>query len=58
VFLTETRVVADANSGGTLNSPVFQADRQWWMAVAVRAMNVGLILSINDLSFIPICRMP
>jgi hypothetical protein len=36
----------------------FQADTQWWMAVAVRAMNVWLILSINDLSFIPIWRMP
>jgi hypothetical protein len=35
-----------------------KADRQWWMAVAVRAMNVRLIISINDLSFIPICRMP
>jgi hypothetical protein len=37
---------------------VFQGDRQWWMAVAVRSMNVGLILSINDQSCIPICRMP
>jgi len=46
------------NSGGTLNSPVVQANRQCWMAIKVRAMNVRLILSINDLSFIPICCMP
>jgi len=46
------------NADGTLNSAVFQADRQRWMAVAVRAMNVRLILSLNDLSFIPIGRMP
>jgi len=46
------------NSGGTLNWPAIQADRQWWMGVALRAMNFGLISSINDLSFIPICRMP
>ena len=46
------------NSGRTLNSPVAQAERQWWTAVSVKAMNVGLILLINDLSFIPIWRMP
>ena len=46
------------NSGGMVNSPVLQANKQRWMAVAVRAMTVGLILSINDLSFIPICCMP
>jgi len=46
------------NSGGTLNSHVFQDDSQWWMAVVVTAMNAGLVLSINDLSFIPICREP
>jgi hypothetical protein len=31
------------HSAGTLNLPVFQANTQWWMAVAVSAMNVGLI---------------
>jgi len=46
------------NSGRTLNSLVVQADRQWWMAIVVRVMNVGLIISINDPSFIPICCMP
>jgi len=38
------------NLGGTLNWAVVKAGRQWWMAVVVRAMNVGLIESINDLS--------
>jgi len=46
------------NSGRTLNSAVCQADRQWWKAVMVRAMNIRLIFSINDLSVIPICHMP
>ena len=46
------------NSGHTLNWSVEQADGQWWMVVAVRPMNVSLILSINDLPFIPICHMP
>jgi hypothetical protein len=45
------------NSRGTLKSPVFQAYGQLWMAVMVRAMNIKLTLSINDLSFIPMCRM-
>jgi len=45
------------NSGRTLNRPVIQANRQWWMSVMVREMNVGLILSIDDLWFIPICSM-
>jgi len=36
----------------------FHADRQWSMAIAMRAINVGLILSINDLSFTPIHRVP
>jgi len=31
------------NSGGILNWPGFLAERKWWMAVAVRAMNIGLI---------------
>jgi len=42
----------------TVNWPGFQADRQWWMAIAVRAITVGFILSIHDLSFIPICCTP
>jgi len=46
------------HSGGTPNSAVFQANRRWWMVVEVRAMNVGVISSIKDLSFIPMCRMP
>jgi hypothetical protein len=45
-------------SSAILNSAVFQADRQWWKAVALRAKNVRLIWSINDESYIPICHMP
>jgi len=45
------------NSGGTLKSPVFQADGQWWIALAVRAINVELILSIHDQSLIPMCHV-
>jgi len=47
-----------ANSDGTIYLPVFQADRKWWMVVAVRAMNVRFISSINYQSLIPICPMP
>ena len=46
------------NSGGSVSIPVSQADRQWWMAIAVRAMHPGLIVSINDVSLIPNCCMP
>jgi len=44
-------------SVGTLKSAVSQANTQSWMAIVVRAMNVVLIVSINDLSFIAICHM-
>ena len=46
------------NSGGTRNLHVFPADRQCWLAVAVMPISVGMTLSINDMSFIPMCRMP
>jgi len=46
------------NSGGIIYCPSFEAHRQWRMEITLWAMNVGLISSIKDLSFIPICRMP
>ena len=46
------------NSVWTLNWPQVQGDWQWRMAVAVRVMNVRLMFSINDVSFVPICCMP
>jgi hypothetical protein len=48
----------EPNSGGTLTTHVFLADRQWVMAIAVRAMTDGVIFSMNDLSLIRIGRMP
>jgi len=42
------------NTGGTLTMPDVQAETPWWMAGAVRAMNVRLILSVNDLTCMPI----
>jgi len=47
-----------SNSGGALNLPVFQANSQWWMAIMVRAMNVGLVESINNVSCRQICCTP
>ena len=45
------------NSVGIINWAVFREDRQWWMAVAVRAIYIGLIVSIHHLTFIHICCM-
>jgi len=46
------------HSSGTLNSQVFKADRQSYMEVASCAITIRLILSLNDLSYVPICRLP
>jgi len=46
------------NSGGTLCLPVIRADRQWWMAISVRTMNIMLTLSINDISLMSIDHKP
>jgi len=46
------------NSARGLTSHGFQDDRQSWMAVTVRAMNVWLIFSITGLSFTHMYCMP
>jgi hypothetical protein len=46
------------DSGGIVDLPVFRADTKLWMTIMVRAMNDGLILSINELSLISIFRIP
>jgi len=45
-------------SGGTLHSPVFQADSWCRLVVMLWVMNVRLTLWINDWPFIPMCWMP
>jgi len=43
--------------GRTIKWLACQADRQWWIAVALCAINVGLFFSINDRLFIHTCHM-